>query len=97
MVASMGLGDSISLSNMDLLALALAGFWLLLATALAIIASRRLRQARSVTAASRAMRDLLEATPARPMLVRTDGAIEIDVRVAIERLRHGVAAESIGA
>jgi signal transduction histidine kinase len=84
MVGMMGPGDNISLSNVDLLVLALAGFWLVIATVLAILASRRLRQARSVIAASRSMRDLLEATPARPFLVRPDGAIEIDDRLCRE-------------
>ena len=78
----MGPGDANSLSNTDTLVLALAGFWLIVSVALAVIAARRMRKARSVVAAARSMATLLEVAPARPLVVRTDGKIELDRRLA---------------
>ena len=67
-----------------MLVLGLAAFWLVLAAAIAILASRRLRQARSVLSAARSMAGLLNATPARPIAVRADGSIEVDPRLLRE-------------
>ena len=56
----------------------IAALWLILAAALAILAARRLRRAQAVLGSARTMRGLLDAAPARPMLVYPDDRIEID-------------------
>ena len=55
-----------------------AVLWLAIAAALAILAARRIRRAQGVIGAARRLRALLEAAPARPLIVRPDGSIEID-------------------
>ena len=55
-----------------------AVLWVAIAAALAILAGRRIRRAQAVVGAARRLRALLEAAPARPLLVRPDGGIEID-------------------
>ncbi len=56
----------------------IAAMWLMLAIALAILAARRLHRAQAVLGSARTMRGLLDAAPARPMLVHPDDRIEID-------------------
>jgi signal transduction histidine kinase len=56
----------------------LALFWVGIAAAVAIAAARRFRLAESVLEAARANANLLELTPARPLLVRPDQKIEAD-------------------
>ena len=80
----MGPGDANGLNAAGVLVLGLAAFWLVLATAIAAVATRRLGQARSVLAAARSMAGLLNATPARPIAVRADGNVEIDARLLRE-------------
>jgi len=58
--------------------LIVAGLWIAIAAALSIIAAMRIRRARAVVAAAVAMRGLLAAAPARPLIVRPDGSIDID-------------------
>jgi signal transduction histidine kinase len=57
---------------------ALAILWLGIAAAVAIAAARRLRLAEQVLDGARANAELLNRAPARPMLVRSDGRIEVD-------------------
>ena len=80
----MGLGDGDSLTGVGVLVLALAAFWLIVAVITAVMAAHRLRQARSVLLAVRAMQTLLASTPARPMAVHPDGTVEIDARLVRE-------------
>jgi signal transduction histidine kinase/PAS domain-containing protein len=57
---------------------ALALLWLAVAVAIAVIAARRFRLAETVLGVARSNAALLEATPARPLLVRPDQKIEAD-------------------
>ena len=73
-----------------------AALWVALGVAIAILAARRLRRAQSVLGAARTMRSLLDAAPARAMLVHADGRIDADVKLlrelgfssALERLEQ---------
>jgi len=58
--------------------IALGLLWLGVAIGLSILAARRLRLAQNVLAAARSNATLLELTPARPLLVRSDQRIEMD-------------------
>jgi signal transduction histidine kinase len=80
----MGLGVGDSLDRIDALVLALAAFWFIAAITVAAFAARRLRQARSVLGAARSLAGLLGAAPARPMVVRPDGKLEVDERLVRE-------------
>jgi signal transduction histidine kinase len=80
----MGLGDTNNLNVPGMLVLALAAFWLLIAIVVAVLATRRLKQARTVLSAARTMAGLLSSTPARPMVVKPSGTIEIDARLSRE-------------
>ena len=60
------------------------GFPWLTGAALAILAARRLKKAQSVLGAARAMRSLLDAAPARAMLVHADGKVEADALLVQE-------------
>src|SRR6187200_2498015 len=62
----------------------IAALWVAFAAALAILAARRLRRAQAVLGAARAMRSLLEAAPARAMLVHDDGRVEVDSQLLRE-------------
>ena len=55
-----------------------AVLWVVIAAALAILAGRRIRGAQRVVDAARQLRDLLEAAPARPLIVHPDGRIDLD-------------------
>ena len=55
-----------------------AAIWVVIASALAILAAKRLRRAQSVLDAARTMRSLLDAAPARAMLVHADDKVELD-------------------
>jgi signal transduction histidine kinase len=59
----------------------IAALWLAFAAILAILAARRMRRAHAVLGAARAMRSLLDAAPARAMLVHPDGGIEADAQL----------------
>jgi signal transduction histidine kinase len=69
------------LSGVSLIAIALAALWIVVAAAVAIAAARRVRRASAVLASARSMASLLEVAPARPMLVQSDGRVEIDPRL----------------
>src|SRR5690242_8566086 len=60
----------------------LALVWVAIAAAVAVIAARRLRLAETVLAAARTNAALLEAVPARPLLVAPDDKIEIDQQLS---------------
>ena len=62
----------------------IAAMWVAFAAALAILSARRLRRAQSVLGAARTMRSLLDAAPARAVLVHPDGRIEADSKLARE-------------
>ena len=62
----------------------LAALWVAIASVLAILAARRLRRAQSILSAARTMRSLLDAAPARALLVLSDGRIEADAKLARE-------------
>lgn len=66
------------------LAFGLAALWLPLAAALSIVAARRMRRAHAVLASAHSLSSLLAAAPARPMLVRGDGALDADERLIRE-------------
>jgi signal transduction histidine kinase len=66
------------------LAVGLAALWILVALALSLIASRRLRDANAVLASARSTAALLELAPARPLMVRRDGSIDADERIVRE-------------
>ena len=58
--------------------LVVAVLWLMVAGVLAILAARRLRRAQDVIYIARRLGALLEAAPARPLIVRPDDSIEMD-------------------
>src|SRR5215207_4873312 len=62
----------------------IAALWVAFAAALAILAARRLRRAQSILSAARTMRSLLDAAPARALLVDADGRIEADAKLVRE-------------
>jgi signal transduction histidine kinase len=66
------------------LLLLIAGLWLAIAAALLVLAARRMREANSVIASARSMAVLLDVAPARPLVVRPGGSIEIDERLLRE-------------
>ena len=67
-----------------IIAAALAALWILIAAATSIIAARRLRDANTVLSAARNLQTLLELSPGRPLVVRSDGSIEADARLLRE-------------
>ena len=62
----------------------IAVLWVVLAAALAILAARRLGRAQAVLGAARTMRSLLDAAPARALLVHADGRVEADGQLVRE-------------
>ena len=56
----------------------LAAFWVAIAAALMILASRRISRANALLGGARSVASLLRSVPARPLIVRPDGAIETD-------------------
>ena len=62
----------------------IAAIWVVIASVLAILAAKRLGRAQSVLDAARTMRALLDAAPARAMLVHADGKIEVDGQLVRE-------------
>jgi hypothetical protein len=67
-------GTSVTIAGLALL-------WLAIAVVIAIAAARRFRLAQTVLGAARANAALLEAAPARPLLVRPDLRLEADARL----------------
>ena len=62
----------------------IAALWVAFAAALAMFAAMRIRRAQSLLAATRTMRSLLDAAPARAMLIQADGSVEVDARLVQE-------------
>jgi signal transduction histidine kinase len=62
----------------------LALLWVAIAAAVAIMAARRFRLAEAVLGVARTSAALLEAAPARPLLVRPDNRIEVDPQLLRE-------------
>lgn len=62
----------------------IAALWVVFAAALAILAAKRIRRAQAVLAATRNMRSLLDAAPARAMLIHPNGKVEADSRLVQE-------------
>ena len=72
-----------------------AALWVALGVLIAILAARRLRRAQAVLGAARTMRSLLDAAPARAMLVHADGRIEADGKL-LRELGFASALERLG-
>ena len=72
------------LATTSVIAAALAALWILIAAALSVVAARRLCDASSVVSAARSLQSLIELSPARPLVVRSDGGIEADSRLLRE-------------
>jgi len=68
----------------------IAALWVAFAAALAILAAKRIRRAQSVLGATRSMRSLLDAAPARAVLIHADGSVEADARLVQELGLPGV-------
>ncbi|HEX7930577.1 MAG TPA: histidine kinase, partial [Sphingomicrobium sp.] len=66
------------------LALVIAGLWLAIAAALLVLALRRMREASAIVDAATSMAALLDVAPARPLLVRADGSLDVDQRLLRE-------------
>ena len=68
----------------------MAAFWVALAVLLAIVAARRIRRAQAVVGSARTLKSLLEAAPARAMLVHGDGKVEADPQLGahVEHLQR---------
>lgn len=62
----------------------IAALWVAIAAILAVIAARRLRRAQAVLGAARTMRSLLNAAPARALLIHADGSIDVDDQLVRE-------------
>jgi signal transduction histidine kinase len=62
----------------------IAALWVVIAAALAILAAKRIRRAQAVLGATRTMRSLLDAAPARAMLIHADGSVDADARLVQE-------------
>ncbi len=72
------------LATTAMIAAALAALWIVIAAALSIVAARRIRDASGLVSAARSLRNLLELSPGRPLIIRADGRIEADVRLLRE-------------
>jgi hypothetical protein len=72
------------LATTGVIAAALAALWILIAAALSIVAARRVRDASTVLSAARSLQNLLDLSPGRPLVVRSDGGIESDQRLLRE-------------
>jgi signal transduction histidine kinase/PAS domain-containing protein len=79
----------------DLIVVILALFWLGIAAFVALAAARRFRVAEQVLEAARSNASLLEISPARPLLVRSDGKIDIDAML-VRELGLNAAPKAIG-
>ena len=71
-------------ANMAAAIIVIAAIWVVIASVLAILAAKRLRRAQSVLDTARTMRSLLDAAPARAMLLYADNRVELDGQLARE-------------
>jgi signal transduction histidine kinase len=85
-----GAGTFNLLRDLETLVVALAALCLLVALGLGVAALRQLASARASARSARFVRDLLEAAPARAMLLHPDGRVELDRALARDM---GVATE----
>jgi len=74
----------LSSANAAAAIIVIAALWVVFAAALAILAAKRIRRAQAVLAATRTMRSLLDAAPARAMIIQADGTLEADGRLVQE-------------
>ena len=72
------------IATTSVIAIALAGVWILVAAALSFAAARRLQLARTILGTARANATLVEISPARPLIVRADNRLECDSRLVRE-------------
>lgn len=72
------------LATTSVLAAALAALWILIAAMMSVLAARRIRDASTIVAAARSLQNLLDLSPGRPLVVRSDGSIEADRRLLRE-------------
>lgn len=71
----------LSSANAAAAIIVIAALWVVFAAALAILAARRIRRAQAVLGATRTMRSLLDAAPARAMIIHADGTLDSDGRL----------------
>jgi signal transduction histidine kinase len=71
-------------ANIAAAIIVIAAIWVVIASVLAILAAKRLRRAQSVLDAARTMRSLLDAAPAKAMLVHSDDKVELDAQLVRE-------------
>ena len=64
-------------ATISVIAIALAAIWIAVAIALSLAAAKRLRLARDILGAARTNARLLSISPAQPVIVRSDGRIEV--------------------
>ena len=69
-------------ANLAGVIIVIAAIWVVIAAVLAILAAKRMRRAQSLLSAARTMRSLLDAAPARALLVHSDGKVEADGQLA---------------
>lgn len=74
----------LSSANAAAAIIVIAALWVVFAAAIAILAARRIRRAQSMLGASRTMRSLLDAAPARAMIIHADGTVDADARLVQE-------------
>jgi len=72
------------LATTSVLAAALAALWILIAAIMSVLAARRIRDAGTIVSAARSLQNLLDLSPGRPLVVRSDGSIEADRRLLRE-------------
>ncbi len=72
------------LATTGLIAAALAALWILIAAILSTAAARRIRAAHTVLSTAHNLQNLLDLSPARPLVVRADGTVEVDPRLLRE-------------
>jgi signal transduction histidine kinase len=68
----------------------IAALWVVFAAALAMLAAKRIRRAQSLLGATRTMRSLLDAAPARAMIIHADGTVDADARLVQELGLSGI-------
>ena len=64
--------------------IAVAIVWIVIAMVVSIAAARRYRRSSAVLSSARSMSNLLASAPARPLVVRPDGRVEVDQRLLCE-------------
>ena len=74
----------LSSANAAAAIIVIAALWVVFAAALAILAAKRIRRAQAVLGATRTMRSLLDAAPARAMIIHADGTVDADARLIQE-------------